>query len=970
MRFWVRLNLKSEKGNAMLMALAIIFMLTSFGTISLMTSVANVQMSAKYRDWSKDYYELDSNAETEVNAINSILEDAETNAQSYMAGQYYLSPTEVPLGDLYIPYSAQSYINGQWTALVEPYLEDMDSEDYRDKQPIFRQDILKRLYYYYASNLLDNNGYTVLTQMNGSDILLGEYKSNLFDPTKPQVLEDGNLAVKLNSHIVNDKKIAVKLNVIFPIYKTLDLTKVVTFQGNPIWTNAITAAGSIGFINGTSTIRGDLFSSNKDESLYLNDNHIIASGIYSDGAQVDIYGNVYSKGNLHIIRSNSEINVKPYPDDFQTALKYNVFADNDDPGLFFDYSDSTVYPTPTNYTYIQEDPTDDSTLYFVNQDIKGGNIYCNSLAVNRTVDDERVDNAVINAEGNVSTWNDIKMNNSIPGSTTDGTASKIIVSKNFIGINAEGHNGDPNASSTVINNTALSGNTITLKGKMIIPGTAWAEYSGVKKNGWPRFLWPDTKPNPINPWLSYQYYQTGESITAKNANIYGAYLSPVINPDPLYNYSYEPYTLDPESEPYVETEINAFNLLRGDAVSGEDQDSLIPKKGQLTDYVMSRILSGTPVVSNVFSGSTVEGYSLGEALLHSTEESPSASVYGGPIPNSNPSANQPNPMTDNELYAHYRAYYFAFQSTLSKIFLSKVQNLGTTKKMPISFENLIDKTKGYVEDLEMDLEYFVDKSAVSDINGNLLAGIKTNPMGMTNSFVYLQPPMGSDTYALNMTDNTSGIIYCEGNLNITGNGTFKGAIVCEGNIILEDDVTITYDKVVIQSVMESDDDAYSFFSKLSGFESPIDKSKGFIDKTALVNDDGSLSVSSDPTGMQKSFVYLQSPTGSETYTLSSGSYSGIIYCEGDLTIEGNVTFNGAIICEGNVTVDGHSTITYDEGIINAVLGTDKNARRFFSPGAMGDSNEFIYETPAYDGAVRQNIVKRFQIVEWKEEQQP
>jgi len=947
----------------MLMALAVIFMLTSFGTVSLMTSVANVQMSAKYRNWSKDYYDLDADAEAKVNQINSILEDAERNAQTYMAGQYYSSPTAPLSEDLAIPTDAQLYIyNEKWTPLA-PYLENMDSQEYKDKQPIFMKDTLKRLYYYYAANLLENKGYTLLTKFDGYNISVIDYKKYLFDNSKSQVLAEGNLAVTLNSKTVELKTIAVKLNVMFPAYTTLQQTR--TVKGNPIWTNAITAGGSIGFIGGSTTINGDLFSANKDESLYLNDNNVHASGVYSDGADVDINGNVYSKGNLHIIGSDSTIDVNQYPSDLLTDLKYNVFADNEYPGLFFDNSDSDAYPNPGDNPVIQQDPADDSTLYFVYQDIKGGNIYCNSLAVDHTVNDQKVDNAIIRANGNVSTFNDIKMNNT--DTPADGENSRIIVSKNFIGINAEGHNGDPNASSTVINNTALSGNTITLEGKMIVPGTAWAEYSGVKKNGWPRFLWPDTKPNPMNPWSSYQYYQTGESITAKNADIYGAYLSPVNHPDPLYNYPpYEPFTVEPEPDPYVETDINAYYLMRGDAVSGDEQDSLIPKKSQLTDYVINKNLSTPPepVVSNVFSGETVTGYALGMALLHSSEAS-SVTVHGEAITNL-PEDRQPQAITGNE---DYHRYYFAFQSSLSKIFLSKVQNLGTTKKMPISFENFIDKTSGYVDNLGGDYDDFVDKSAVSDINGNLLSGIKTNPLGMTNSFVYLQPPAGTDTYTLNISDTTSGIIYCEGNLNITGNGAFKGAIVGEGTIIVEADVSITYDKVVIQNVMDSDDDAYSFFSKLSGFENPTDKSKGFVDKSAVVNSDGSLRVSSNPAGMQKTFVYLQ-PSGSDTYTLESGTYSGIIYCEGNLDIESNVSFNGAIICEGNVTVDGNSTITYDEGVIKFVLVTDGNARGFFVPGAMGaNNNDITYDTPAYDGAVRQTNVKRFQIVEWKEEQQ-
>ncbi|AFQ43009.1 DUF2572 family protein [Desulfosporosinus meridiei] len=962
MKFGTRLNLKSEKGNALLMALAVIFILTSFGTVSLMTSVANVKMSGKYKSWSKDYSILDTNAETKVNQINSILEEAESNAQKYMDGQYYLSSMG-PSGDLEIPDPAQKYINGQWSTWVKPYLGDMESEEYKNYQPIFVDNILTRLYYYYASKLLNNNadanGYALLTQIDGSDIGLTDYQSNLFS-SSTQILNEGNLAVKLQTNTIKDKVIAVRLIVNYPTYEPVKQTKVVVFKGNPIWTNAITAAGSIGFINGSSTIKGDLFSADKEESLYLNDNHVKASGIYSDGAQVSIYGNVYSKGNLHTIRSNSKMNIYKYPtENFSIDLKSNVFAKNIYPGLFFE-DDLEKYPISTKYTYVEPYPVDssDDTLYFINQDIIGGNIYCNSLSVDRTVDDKKVDNAEIYAHGNVSTWNDIKMNNSIPGSLFDGKDSKITVAKNFIGINAEGHNGDPNASSTVINNTALSGNTITLNGKMIVPGTAWAEYAGVKKNGWERFWWPGSKSNPINPWLSYQYYQTGESITAKNADIYSAYLSPVEHPVPSYNYSYEPYTIEAEPDSYVEANINSYYLMRGDNTSGSDTDSLIPKKSQLTDFINSKKLSGGKVVSNIFSGGNVTGYALGEALLHRSKAS-TVTVHGEPISNL-PDDLQPHQIIDN---ADYHMYYFDIQSTLSKIFLSKVQNLGTLKKMPVSFEGFIDPSEGYRENLGRDYEDYVDKSAVKDINGNLL---HSNPAEMTNAFVYLELPSSGETNILNISDSFSGIIYCEGNLKITGSGNFNGAIIAEGNITVVNDASISYDEEVIQNVLEKDNDAYCFFSKLSSFENQTNKSKGFIDKSAIFNSDGSLRswVKTDPTGMQKNFIYFKNNNS----TLHSGNYQGIIYCEGNLNIENGVTLNGAIICEGNVTVEGGSTITYDEKVIKNVL-KDANVRRFFAPGEMGSDIISNYTTTASDGAVRLTNVKRFQIVEWKEEQQ-
>lgn len=67
------------------------------------------------------------------------------------------------------------------------------------------------------------------------------------------------------------------------------------------------------------------------------------------------------------------------------------------------------------------------------------------------------------------------------------------------------------------------------------------------------------------------------------------------------------------------------------------------------------------------------------------------------------------------------------------------------------------------------------------------------------------------TYSLNPR-NYSGIIYCEGNLNITGNGTFNGAIICEGNVTVSGNPTITYDEEAIKGTLESYSSIRSFFA--------------------------------------------------------------------------------------------------------------------------------------------------------------
>jgi hypothetical protein len=146
MKLWTREHLKSEKGNALLMALSVIMVLTAFGTASLMTSVANIHMSAKYRNWSQDYYALDINAEDKVNQLNTLLQNAEKDAQDYMAGQYYIySDSTKPPTNLQVPSYAQSDIYTKWSLDVKPNLQDLNDPVYRESLKNFLSDTFQRL---------------------------------------------------------------------------------------------------------------------------------------------------------------------------------------------------------------------------------------------------------------------------------------------------------------------------------------------------------------------------------------------------------------------------------------------------------------------------------------------------------------------------------------------------------------------------------------------------------------------------------------------------------------------------------------------------------------------------------------------------------------------------------------------------------------------------------------------------------
>ncbi|WP_425805712.1 DUF2572 family protein [Desulfitobacterium sp. Sab5] len=759
-----------EKGNTMLLTLATITVLMTFGAVSMMTALAGVQMGAKYMNWSKEYYELDSNAEDQVNQLNTLLQEAEIRAQNYMAAQYYLTdnPVDISSDELRVSLDAQTYINGQWKSKVEPYLTDMSDSPYQENNKEFVQDALKRLYFNYAAELLSSNGYTKVTYLKDSNATLNDYQNALFDggTDGQKALDEGSLAVKLetknniNPDTVSGKSVSVKLKVQYA-FNALPQTKKFTIKGNPVWANAITAAGSIGFEQGTgTTINGDLFAADKDEDTILNDNVVQKAGIYSAGADVTINGNVYSKGNLHIIASDSNqsagITVAKYPNNLSIDMKSKIFSkDNLPNNLFFDTQAADCDSSVNLQDYTQDSiPDGKKYIPFVYKDANGGNVYCNSLSIDESYEGRKVDQGQIEVKGNVSTYDDIQM---------DGTNSEITVDGNYIGVNSTAANGNPNASSSVINNSPES-STINFKGNFIVPGTAFVQYNGVKKNGTSSFAWDSNN----------LFYQTGESITARNGALFSSYLDNVSESlAGTYNYVYDQYTTDPQTAD--ESKIKSFYLLRGENRSEPGSDILDAKIRQLMDS-----LANKEFVTRIFSGSTVKGYSLGAAIVHQGP-SPKASVF---------SSNSISNYVDNQLA------YDTFKSYLSNIFVAKTQNLGTANKQAIRFNT-----------------DFVDKAVVLDPNdsGKLRSGVAATFSKLPYSFVYIKQNTDSTT-SLELSGDRSGIIYCEGNLNLYGNGSFKGAIICEGNVTVSGNPTISYDEGVIRYILRTNGVARAFFA--------------------------------------------------------------------------------------------------------------------------------------------------------------
>ncbi len=531
----------NKKGSALVLVLSCILILTALGTVVLFASVANIQMGTKYTGWSKEYYELDSVAEQRMMVLDkTYMSEAEEFARYYMQNELYslgdldtltYKDTKGNIHDIATLMGSrlQASIFQGWTDDVAPAVvgEEIDKDDLKAYLP----KVFKLLYARFATERLIEaseadveidkgliNAVSYSATVAGAGHLSpdnwGDAQDYLDDITAENPIAVLNLSVAdASAESVTNKKVDVSAAVIIPEYDTLDQKRFTPVKANPLWTNALSVKGNIIF-NGSSTVYGDVVSCNQQTNS-LNSYSTAEGNAYGirtgwDSTHVSIYGNVYSAGDLHVSSSGSTIDVHSYASGYHDGYKQKLYIGDEKPFLFsFANYKFTGGDTPdTPITQYAEDTAVDSIPFFY-KDSLGGNVYCNSLSVEKNVAGtaSTLINGQLDVSGNVWTNDDIQLD----GESSGGGISSITVYGNYIGINSEAKNPDPtvpdkkdpNFSSSVINNSADTGSRIILGGDFIIPGTAFYRFGTAGS--------PD-------------YYQSGESATAKLSEMLEAYI--------------------------------------------------------------------------------------------------------------------------------------------------------------------------------------------------------------------------------------------------------------------------------------------------------------------------------------------------------------------------------------------------------------------------------------------------------------
>ncbi|NLT57967.1 MAG: hypothetical protein GXX99_03290 [Clostridiales bacterium] len=693
--------LRSERGNAAIMVLSVILILTAFGTVSLFASLANVKMGNRYRFWSQDFYVADSSAEEKVAAVDALLRDAEEQAGKYMkSGAYDYAADEMPAAFLgLMSADAQDffYANRWPYESFEAALDDPDAvwgpeddQGYQDAMLEHNTLMYERVYYYLANRMLADaaadpdfgiayepvSAYDDLDDPTSS---IGWYSTGLdYENTFGAVPPPGHLGpkIKLEGRQA-DRRVTAVLAVRQPKAEAVVQTILNPVYGNPLWGYALAAEGQISF-SGSPTICGDVYASGSSGS---------GAGINISG-DVDIYGNVYANadivamgsGKLHV-HNEGALHVPLY------GKRQKIYADSGYPMTFCDLS---VFSWPGTSPLALMG----GALPLLYDDTVYGNVYCSDLKV-----DEGADGAVIALDGHLITTDDIELN---------GKNSTIVVNGNFVGLNSEANfsTDGPNASSSVINNQPKdeSGRVskITLSGRMIVPGVAYGEYAD----------------GPGADSFS-QYYRTVESVTAKLNEILLAYLYPEEG-DPEASYG----------PPAIYTASDGTEYFLKDAQFASDD-------GRIADFLSA--LEGNP--ESKINVGPLEGYTLGLVV---SDGGPSGVIRGA-----------------NE---HYTRYMLGREPLLG-VFNAKTRGFG--------FNN------GWT------MADMVSKSAA--------------PSG--GKVTYISGP-GSIEIDDDM-DDMYGIIYCTGDLELSGSGTFRGVILCEGDISVSGSPHIYYDEGVVDGIMSA-----------------------------------------------------------------------------------------------------------------------------------------------------------------------
>lgn len=507
---------------------------------------------------------------------------------------------------------------------------------------------------------------------------------------------------------IRDKLVHVAVEVIRPAYETIEKTIYTPVYGNPIWANALTVRGGIKIgeeAPAKAVIKGDVYASGASGEPY-------ESGLtVFNNTTVDIYGNVYTAGNVQAvsIREGNGGTLRVHTSETgSSGVSYNykkaIYGN--------EYLHENHYAYDIDIEYTADQGAGAGSIPFVFKDsVDQGNVYCESLEVA-----EGVEWATLQVDGNLWTMDDIQMDGQrslIRVGTTETSGGEVRARYSYIGLNPFSDENDPNKSSSVINNFPFFGDgtpnsSIILNSNFLVPGVAFYHFYDSDGNN--------------------KFYKSIESATART-----------MNPTSIIN----AYVDTAGAGGYFNLEGDEFRLIP------EEND---PQRNALTQFVND--IDG--VYTNVRSNLTnPAGYVAGVALIEKASGA-KATVY-----THNPGMDTPGAVSldgsNNNQIAFSKV---TFENKIFRLHTAKTKMLGKyvgtydPDAAPIDFGDLVHRDML----LSMGLSDIVRIPSRGTLNINPGSG------GVTSGIVYCA---GDMTIRGDGTE-FKGAIICEGDVTIEG----------------------------------------------------------------------------------------------------------------------------------------------------------------------------------------------------------
>lgn len=828
-------KINSEKGNAAVITMSVILVLTALGTVSLLASAMNVRMGGKTLAWSEEYYTLDTMAEKLVQKIEEeVLIPAEKDARTYVMNRldrvgyddmiaHLANPDFAPANDVqeffneyyteiwtyddgtgkheYTVLDYERHISeGTINEILKNYevssgssVEEQAANTYRDVLARYAKELFDRIYFHMVASKLEdmhNNdedftskriviGHENMSVENyGRKIEFAEDRCTyrfIGIPAGRDVIDiwnndlkpsDGAIALYIlaRDENVENREVRVKLEVVLPEYDIIEKTIYTPVYGNPVWANALTVRGGIKIgeeAPAKAVIKGDVYASGPD-----------GISVYDD-TTVDIYGNVYTAGNLQAVSNGTG-----------TGGKLRVWT-----------SATRPEEASVQYTYKKLIYTDD----YIAEGIL--------IDEEHLPDEEELGRIDRSAGEFLHQYHMLyRLDRAYTANQPEGTPNMPFVFKdgadqgNVYCDSLEVSEGVANASLEVDGNlwtmddiqmdgeqsTIRIGTTSEKDGKII------AKYTYIGLSDESSEDDPNTSSSVIN---NFPFTAAGlrNSIIRLNCNFVVpgvAFYNFFDGPDPAsrsdkYYKSVESVTSRTENPVAI---INAYMDPSGHIYYNQDGDEFALIEADVNEQTKAVIRFiddlGTGVYTNIRTDLTEPtGYVAGVALIEKET--------GGGSGNAT-------------VYTHKPERYGTGSVALTNASENWIayRNLTNSKKL---FRLHMSKTKmlgRYVESYNANADPIEFDELVHE-----------GMLGSMNSseIIYLNGSPGRDSLIIDGT--MEGIVYCTGNLTITGSGDFRGAIICEGNVTIAGDVTIRYDENVIRRKLKNSARLREFFSK-------------------------------------------------------------------------------------------------------------------------------------------------------------